>query len=283
MENNAGQTPLLHDDALRPLSPGPLLRIAHGALAIDIAPAAGGRIAQILFDRVAWLVGHDQANEAMIAWGSYPMLPWAGRIRHGRFHFRGRTYQLPLNLGDHAIHGVALGMPWKVEEHSATRVELSLSLPEDERWPFGGTARQRIEVSEHQLRMTLTLTAGDHPMPASIGWHPWFRKPERLDFAPSRYYPRDAEGIASLPLAEPPPRPWDDCFLNHKPVLIHREGQCARLTSDCVNWVVYDEKEHATCVEPQSGPPDAFNLAPTQYLAPGSSLSAWFLLEWTKA
>lgn len=283
MENNAGQTPLLHDDALRPLAPGPLLRIAHDELAVDIAPAAGGRIAQILFDRVAWLVGHDHANEAMIAWGSYPMLPWAGRIRHGRFHFRGRSYQLPPNLGAHAIHGVALGMPWKVEEHSATYAELSLSLPEDERWPFGGTARQRIEVSANQLRMTLTLTAGEHPMPASIGWHPWFRKPERLEFAPSRYYPRDAEGIASLPLAEPPPRPWDDCFLNNKPVLIQREGQCARLTSDCRHWVVYDETEHATCVEPQSGPPDAFNLAPTQYLAPGSSISAWFLLEWTKA
>jgi aldose 1-epimerase len=47
--------------------------------------------------------------------------------------------------------------------------------------------------------------------------------------------------------------------------------------------VVYDETAHATCVEPQSGPPDAFNLAPTEYLSPGASISACFLMEWDKA
>jgi len=36
---------------------------------------------------------------------------------------------------------------------------------------------------------------------------------------------------------------------------------------------------HATCIEPQSGPPDAFNLEPAT-LAAGSSIEAWFLLEW---
>ena len=271
-----------HDDALSPLPPGPLVRIAHGALVVDIAPSAGGRIAQITFDGVPWLVGHDSQNQAMIAWGSYPMLPWAGRIRHGQFPFLGHRYRLPLNLGDHAIHGVGFGMPWQVDEYAPSCVRLSLQLPEDERWPFGGTAHQRIEIDEGQLRMTLTVTAGEHPMPAAIGWHPWFRKPERLDFEPSRFYPRDAEGMATLALAEPPAGPWDDCFLNDKPVRLHRQGQAVRLTSDCKHWVVYDETAHATCVEPQSGPPDAFNLVPASYLTPGSSLSAWFLLEWER-
>jgi aldose 1-epimerase len=273
----------LHDDALSPLAPGPLVRIARGALAVDIAPAAGGRVAQITYDGVPWLVGHDSQNEAMIAWGSYPMLPWAGRIRHGQFHFLGQHHQLPLNLGGHAIHGVGFGLPWQIEEQAAAHVSLSLQLPEDERWPFGGTAQQRIDIGENQLRMALMVTAGAQPMPATIGWHPWFRKPDRLDFEPSRIYPRDGEGIASLPLAPPPRGPWDDCFLNDKPVLLHRHGQSVRLTSDCKHWVVYDETAHATCVEPQSGPPDAFNLAPTEYLSPGASISACFLMEWDKA
>ena len=52
-----------------------------------------------------------------------------------------------------------------------------------------------------------------------------------------------------------------------------------RLTSDCRHWVVYDEPAHATCVEPQSGPPDAFNLEPL-VLAPGETLQRWFLMEW---
>ena len=171
-------------------------------------------------------------------------------------------------------------MPWQVDEHSATRAGLSLRLPEDERWPFGGVARQLIEVDERRLRMALTLTAGDRPMPATIGWHPWFLKPDRLDFTPSHLYPRDEQGIASLPLIAPSRGPWDDCFLSDEPIFLRRGGQRVRLESDCNHWVVYDETDHATCVEPQSGPPDAFNLRLSKRLAPQESLSRWFLMTW---
>jgi len=267
------------DSALEPLAPGALIRLACGSLAVDIAPAAGGRIAQIVHNDIEWMIGHSERNAAMIAWGSYPMLPWAGRIRGGRFDFDGRTFQLPLNLGEHAIHGVGLALPWRVEERSPVHVDLSLQLPENERWPFGGVARQRIEVQANALRMRLSVTADKCAMPAVIGWHPWFRKPERIEFKPSAMYPRDAEGIAVRPLREPVPGPWDDCFVNSEPVLLERGGQRLRLTSNCTRWVVYDEPAHATCVEPQSGPPDAFNLEPAT-LAAGASVDAWFLLEW---
>ena len=266
-------------DAMAPLAPGPLLTIASGALSIDIAPLAGGRIAQVRRDGVECLVGHGDDTSATIAWGSYPMAPWAGRIRGGRFDFRGRGYQLPPNLGDHAIHGVAFAMPWRVDAHSHDHVELSLALPEDESWPFGGSCRQRIEIGGDRLRMTLSVTAGEHAMPAAIGWHPWLRKPDRVEFAPDLVYPRDAEGIATLPLAPAPPGPWDDCFVHRGPVLVHRAGQRLRFTSDCTRWVVYDEAGHTTCIEPQSGPPDGFNLEPME-LAAGESIEAWFLWEW---
>lgn len=278
MENDT--RPASPDDAQAPLAPGPLIRIGHGALVVDIAPRAGGRLAQIAFDDEAWLVGHDDENDAMIAWGCFPMLPWAGRVRRGQFGFDGRRHQLPVNLGDHAIHGVAFGMPWHVDEHTATCAQLSLRLPEDKRWPFGGVARQLIEVDDRRLRMTLALTAGECSMPVTVGWHPWFLKPDRLDFSPSHLYPRDGEGIAQLPLVAPAQGPWDDCFLGDEPVLIHRRGQCATLTSDCNHWVVYDQPEHATCVEPQSGPPDAFNLGLAEWLAPRESLSHWFQMAW---
>lgn len=264
---------------MAPLAPGPLITIAKGPLSVEIAPAAGGRIAQIACDGVEWLVGHNDRTSAMIAWGSYPMVPWAGRIRRGRFDFQGRSYQLPLNLGDHAIHGVAFGMPWRVDTHARSRAELSLVLPDDERWPFGGTCRQHFEVGDSWLKMMLSVAAGERAMPVTIGWHPWFHKPDRIEFSPTMVYPRDEEGVATRPLAPPPPGPWDDCFVNNDPVLIHRAGQRVRLTSDCSHWVVYDEIGHATCIEPQSGPPDGFNLEPLQ-LPPGASVEAWFLLEW---
>jgi aldose 1-epimerase len=267
-------------DALAELAPGNLLNIASKALVVAVAPEAGGRIAQIEYHGQEWLVGYSREHAAMIGWGSYPMLPWAGRIRHGRFEFAGRLHQLPPNFGGHAIHGVGFAMPWRVDAHSPAHVELSLALPDDERWPFGGSARQRITVAEHSLRMQLQVTAGEKRMPAVIGWHPWLRKPDRIEFRPSRVYPRDAEGIATCPLAEPPPPPWDDCFLNGEPVILERSSQRLRLSSNCDHWVVYDEPAYATCIEPQSGPADAFNLHPTRYLEPGTTVTAWFLWEW---
>jgi aldose 1-epimerase len=45
---------------------------------------------------------------------------------------------------------------------------------------------------------------------------------------------------------------------------------------------VYDQTAHATCVEPQTGPPDAFNLEPAPLL-PHASIDAWFAMEWLPA
>jgi aldose 1-epimerase len=268
------------DAALRPLAPGPLLEIRSDALTVQVAPAAGGRIAQIAFEHVEWLCGHD-SDSAAIAWGCYPMLPWAGRIRQGRFRFDGHEYQLPANLGAHAIHGIGFVNPWRVEAHSPTLLELSLRLPCDKNWPFGGTARQRFAVEERMLQLELSVRASEHAMPHPVlGWHPWFIKPEAVGFRPTACYPRDAQGIATLPLTAPPAGPWDDCFTATRPVTLHRAGQVLCLTSSCDHWVVFDERAHATCMEPQSGPPDAFNLDPSARLEPGDSAKAWFVMEW---
>ena len=270
---------MAHDPATARLDPGPLLTLSNGAMSVDVAPQAGGRIAQIRVDGVEQLAGFADDNASMLAWGSYPMVPWAGRVRHGGFAFEGESHRLPINLGAHAIHGVGLGMPWGGGGQSPHHVELSLALPDDVRWPFGGIARQRIEVEARSVRMSMSATAGPRAMPAELGWHPWFLKPDRLEFTPSAWYPRDEDGMATRPLAPSPPGPWDDCFLNEAPVVLHRGGQRVTLTSDCTHWVVYDMPAHATCVEPQSGPPDAFNLEP-RVLAPGETLERWFHLAW---
>ena len=270
---------MAHDAATARLEPGPLLTLGSGAMSVDVAPHAGGRIAQIRVDGVAQLAGFGDDNASMLAWGSYPMIPWAGRVRHGEFAFEGERYRLPITLGAHAIHGVGFALPWRVDAQSLRHIELSLALPQDGRWPFGGVARQRIELQSRGLRMRMSATAGDRAMPAELGWHPWFLKPDRVEFSPRAWYPRDADGMATRPLAPPPPGPWDDCFLNDAPIVLHRGAQRVTLTSDCTHWVVYDMPVHATCVEPQSGPPDAFNLEP-RVLAPGETLERRFAMAW---
>lgn len=270
------------DDALAPLPAGGLHWLKSGDLEVALAAGAGGRLAHLRCQGVEWLVDAQAGGAATIAWGCYPMVPWAGRIRHGRFRFDGRPHALPVNFGGHAIHGVGFSRPWQIDRMDAASAMLSLALPRDRYWPFGGVARQLIRLQENNLRLSLSVQAGEQAMPAVLGWHPWFRKPDQLLFTPRAMYPRDGEGIATLPCVQPSPGPWDDCFIADAEISLVRAGQRLRLRSDSDHWVVYDGAPHATCVEPQSGPPDGFTLAPHR-LEPGERLQLEFELTWEPA
>jgi aldose 1-epimerase len=211
-------------------------------------------------------------------WGSYPMVPWAGRIRHGKFTFDGAEYQLPINFEAHAIHGTGFEQPWNVAETDVRHVRLTCKLA----WLFGGESEQMIELAEDSLTCTLIARAGDRPMPASIGWHPWFMKPDKADLRFERMYLRDDDYITDGRIAEPPPPPpWDDCF--EAPLATPRiwiGGVEVSISSDCDFWVVYDMPAHATCVEPQSATPDAFNLGGAARLEPGQELRRTMTISW---
>jgi aldose 1-epimerase len=97
-------------------------------------------------------------------------------------------------------------------------------------------------------------------------------------------YLRDDEGIPTGELVAPPPRPWDDCFV--RPLAtpeLRYPGLTVRVESDCDHWVVYDQPSHATCVEPQSGPPDAVNLGLATVLEPGEFLQRSMTVSWLPA
>ena len=252
--------------------------ITAGTVRVEIDPDAGGRIAQITVGATPLLVGRDDVDGSPLTWGAYPMVPWAGRIRDGRFEFRGTTYQLPCNHDGHAMHGVGFTSAWAVIAHAPTRIELQLDLPSDASWPFGGRVRQTFEVDERGLTCTMSVSADDQAFPASFGWHPWFRKPSRLDFTPTAMYRRDERHITVDELIEVPPGPWDDCFVNAAPVGLVVDGVELTISSPCTDWVVYDEPRHATCVEPQTGPPDAFTIRP-EIVEPGTPMTTSFRLE----
>jgi aldose 1-epimerase len=268
------------DDPQAPMPAGRVHWLRAGALEVALAPDAGGRIAQIRYEGVEWLVGAEEVGgSAAIAWGCYPMVPWAGRIRYGRFDFDGRSYVLPATFGGHAIHGVGFTRPWQIDRLEEDAAKLSLALPEDAYWPFGGVATQVIQLQRNGLRLQLAVQADKRAMPAVLGWHPWFRKPDRLAVTPEAMYPQDEEGIAVLPRVSPGPGPWDDCFVATGDILVERAGQRLQLMANTDHWVVYDGPPHATCVEPQTGPPDGFTLVPNR-LEPGERLELNFDLTW---
>ena len=115
-------------------------------------------------------------------------------------------------------------------------------------------------------------------MPCTLGWHPWFIKPERVDLRFERMYLRDDEYITDgRSVSPPPPPPWDDCFAGPLATpTLWIDGVEVSIHSECECWVVYDMPSYATCVEPQTALPDAFNLdaatAGATRLEPGEQL-----------
>jgi aldose 1-epimerase len=249
-----------------------------GEARAEIDAQRGGRVAALRVRDLDLLVPPEADG---MRWGLYPMLPWAGRVRRGRFVFRGVVHHLPLNLPPHAIHGTAFTRAWSEEGEGRLAIDLG---PD---WPFPGRAVQEMRLEADALHLRLEVHAQAEPFPASLGWHPWFRR--RLArggdaqlLLPARVmYVRDAEGIPDGRTQAPPPGPWDDCFtqLEGAPVLTWPGALRLRVESSADHYVVYDEPEHALCVEPQTGPPDALNLAPV-VVEPGRPLVAGATLRW---
>lgn len=242
---------------------------------IDLA--RGGRLASLQVHGHELLVTDGASS---IEWGCYPMAPWAGRTSNGRFAFDGVQYQLPENLGSHAIHGTVFNVPWEAEDPTSLRASLGRS------WPFPGFVRQEITLDDQEIRLRLEVHATEAPMPAACGWHPWFRRSVggaevSVDFRPSYMLECDGEGIATSHKVTPSDGPWDDCFGDvTQPVRLRWPGVLLLdIETDCDYFVVYDEPEHAVCIEPQTAPPDTLNHDPV-VVVPGQPLVATTTWRW---
>ena len=253
----------------RPADP---LVLRAGPAVLTVSPADGGRLTSLVVDGHELLVTEGAGP---IRWGSYPMAPWAGRIRDGRFTFRGRDVELTRNLEPHAIHGTVFERPWTMTGPDSMTIDLGSG------WPFRGRVSQRFTLGDDGLRVELTLDA-DEPMPVVVGWHPWFRRPVELEIAPARAFERGPDGLPTGRLVEPRPRPWDDCVVDlaGPPRLTWPNGMTLEITSSADHWVVYDETEDGVCVEPQTGPPDAVNIGGASVVEPGAPHRAWMGWRW---
>lgn len=240
-----------------------------GPAQLVIDPHHGARIHSLrLFDQDILV----PPSPDPIAWGSYPMAPWAGRVRQGRFQTGASTVQLPINYPPHAMHGTTFNRPWQRDDHGY-RIDLG---PD---WPFAGFARQTFTLSEDSLALRLEVHSLAEAFPATVGWHPWFRRrlgkgdPLQLNFQAEALLAKEADGITGQERVPPGSGPWDDCFVGiAQPVQLRWPGALIlemTATTDC--WVVYNEPSHALCVEPQSAPPNALNQ-PIKWVAPGEPL-----------
>jgi aldose 1-epimerase len=252
-----------------------MIELSAPDVVATIDPVAGGRVASFRLRGHDLVLRRERSSGESLQWGSYPMAPYAGRVRRGVFSFAGREYTLPVTHGPHAIHGTTYYRPWSLERDGTLTIELG------DEWPFGGHAVQRFALTPTSFTCTIEVHNDQRTMPASAGWHPWFERPVALDFRAGKMYVRDDDEIPTGETVAPPPGPYDDCFTDvaKPPRLTWQGGPTITITSSCDHWVVFTVPTHALCCEPQSDVNNSFTLKP-RIVEPGHPLIATMTWSW---
>jgi aldose 1-epimerase len=272
----------------RPVNDGRVVLHA-GDTSATVDLAAGGRLASLVVDGRELLVQHGRD---VFHWGSFPMAPWVGRLRHGRLAVDGEIVQLPVNAPPHALHGLVTERAWQLISADGRTVELAVELGREsaDPWPWRCRIVQTVALAEDRIDVTLAVHT-ERPMPADIGWHPWFVRELPTDDGPvsvqwdvdgGQVYLNDADGLPSGELGPPPPSPWDYCFTGlTRPPTVRWPGLLElTVDSDCDHWVLYDEEQPGVCVEPWTGPPNSLNGNPRRVVHPDQPLRAWMSWAW---
>jgi aldose 1-epimerase len=284
-----------------------LITLRADGAGLVLVPAAGGSIARYWIEDGAAILDllrpwpaprHRDPFEA----AAFTLVPYSNRIRAGRFSFQGRAVALPLNRPPerHSIHGHGWQASWRALDVRAHEAVLEYRHAADA-WPWAYRATQHVVLAPSSLSVALTLTnESDAPMPAGLGWHPYFQRTPRTTLA------ADVQAIwltddEAMPTSLASPRPdsdprrgvmvdavaLDNCFVGwrHRAV-IERPEDGVRLViaaeAPLDVLVVYTPPRRSFyCVEPVSHVTDAFNLAATgrtdsgmRILEPGETLRA---------
>ena len=259
-----------------------MLMLEAGDYRIDIAPERGGSV--LRFDWKGMPLFRRVEGPSILDATCFPLVPFSNRIAFGRFQVEERPVRLAPNFPGtdhpHTLHGFGWLSQWQVTKADGSSATLEHEYPGGE-WPWPYRAEQRFELCREGLTMTLSVTnLADEPMPAGLGFHPYFPRdagtvyrglhrgewqnsgdclPERLD---QRDEARDWwDGVA---VAQ---RSVDTVYTERAGSLRidwPRRGVSLEMTPDPVfrHTVVYvPENENFFCVEPVTHGTDALNVS----------------------
>lgn len=244
--------------------------LAAGDTTLTVDPGNGCRLSSLR-------IRGDEVLRQGAKYGSFPMVPWCGRIENGRFRNGGDVHQMPVNNPPHAIHGTGCDIAWRTARTTGTSAAFTYDLLDPAApWPYPGTVTQLVELAEDGGSLTLTMgvEAAENSFPAQAGWHPWFVRrlggagdgaDVKIEFAAEWQEERGADHLPNGRRVDPGPGPWDDCFGMPQgvDVTLTWPGRLELKIASRAEWVViYDEQDEAVCVEPQSGPPNGLNTLP---------------------
>jgi galactose mutarotase-like enzyme len=286
------------------------LTLRAGDLSATFVPQLG-MIGASLEHRGQELLGQRKGLAAYEATGStmgIPLLhPWANRLSALTYEAAGLkatidpdSPRIRLDPNGLPIHGLLAANPhWQVgEQPDGLRATLDFSAQPEllEAFPFEHELAHHIALTDDTLTIATTLTAtGDHPVPVSFGFHPYFALPDtdRADWhveipVTTRLEPDD-EGIptgATQPAdVSPGPlgdRTFDDLYegIEDRPFVLQGGGRRVEVAfreGYPYAQVFAPPGQDLICFEPMTAPTDALASGTgLRTVEPGQSFTAAF-------
>ena len=156
--------------------------LRDGDLTVGVAPECGGaltrfdvRVCNQIVNILRPADERSSGRPCALGASSFPLVPYAGRLRGGRFQFDGRDYCYPLNAFPerHSSHGDGWTRRWDLVDLG--RQTATMSLEPDSAAPLRYRCRQEISVHESRVRITLSVENLEaQRMPFGVGLHPYF-------------------------------------------------------------------------------------------------------------
>lgn len=265
------------------------MKLAAGTWTLTLAPELGGAITALRRQGEDVLRPAPAGATEPFLLASFAMVPYANRIAHGRFAADGTHYALAPNHDgqDHPLHGVSWLHPWNVEASDVASATLVHRHAADATWPWSYRAEQHFALSGDGLSIALTLISeDDRPMPASLGFHPYFPVSEgmALRFDADAVWLRDEQCLPSTLAAADSFGNWGRGgpvrgapFIDNSYVGWTGTARITRADGDLllvgentpVLHLYTPPGEPFFCVEPATSMPDAFNRSTPILLEPG--------------
>jgi aldose 1-epimerase len=156
--------------------------LRDGNVTVGIAPACGGALTRFdvltrdtVVDILRPALPQVSAVRCSLGASCFPLVPYGGRLRNGRFEFQNRLYQFPLNAlpERHSSHGEGWSRPWRLSHLDRRRAIMSLEA--DELAPFQYHCTQSVSVAGDRVSIELSArNLSAQRIPMGFGLHPYF-------------------------------------------------------------------------------------------------------------
>lgn len=245
---------------------------------VEFEPDRGAHTARLTMGGHSLLADWDQAAEHR--WGAFAMAPWTGALSQATFEFQGQVHRVDPGVRIGAHHGLVRDQTWSVDKSGMLATQLGPP------WNLGGSVALASEVSADTVRLLLSVTATTQVMPASLGWHPWFKRRLPGSSDVSVRPPEETWTLAPIKqeqtttLSRTRGVPEDACVVTPGPIVLAWEplGHLS-IASSSEYFTIFTKHERGLCVEPVTSPPGRMD----HLLAPGETLDLGITLTWHPA